>query len=177
MYIGLPVKLGVAQAPWLLHSWTLSGRRCNVPVEALVRFFPKGRLHPDVTVRGPRGNDMWWPWEGIPAPGRRMVFRGRGADLSLPCCLLGKKKSSEYKMILGPQLPSYLLELPSGQHSTDFYVEGLAFPDATFPGLISLTISLLDASKPVGKDGSRRGPWASRQRGEEWVQSPAGEAR
>nr|XP_019608713.1 PREDICTED: protein-arginine deiminase type-4-like [Rhinolophus sinicus] len=59
-----------------------------------------------------------------------------------------KKKSSEYKMILGPQLPSYLLELPGGQHSTDFYVEGLAFPDVTFPGLISLTISLLDASKP-----------------------------
>lgn len=59
-----------------------------------------------------------------------------------------KKQSFEYKVILGPQQPSHLLEVPGGQHSTDFYMEGLAFPDASFPGLISLTISLLDTSKP-----------------------------
>lgn len=39
----------------------------------------------------------------------------------------------------------------------DFYVEGLAFPDVNFPGLISLTVSLLDTSNPVGQDGSPRG--------------------
>ncbi|ELK10466.1 protein-arginine deiminase type-4 [Pteropus alecto] len=55
---------------------------------------------------------------------------------------------SECKAILGPQRPSHLLELPGGQHSTDFYVEGLAFPDANFSGLISLTVSLLDMSNP-----------------------------
>lgn len=60
-------------------------------------------------------------------------------------------------MILGPQQPSQPLKLPSGQHSTDFYVEGLAFADANFPGLISLTVSLLDVSKPVGQDGG--GGW------------------
>ncbi|KAM5270268.1 protein-arginine deiminase type-4 isoform 2-T2 [Hipposideros larvatus] len=60
----------------------------------------------------------------------------------------GKKQSFEYKVILGPQQPSHLLEVPGGQHSTDFYMEGLAFPDASFPGLVSLTISLLDTSKP-----------------------------
>ncbi|XP_016074917.1 PREDICTED: protein-arginine deiminase type-4 [Miniopterus natalensis] len=58
------------------------------------------------------------------------------------------KQLSKYRMILGPQQPSHPLELLSGEHSTDFYVEGLAFPDANFPGLISLTISLLDTSNP-----------------------------
>lgn len=53
-------------------------------------------------------------------------------------------------MVLGPQQFSHCLELPGGQHSTDFYVEGLAFPDVDFEGLIPLTISLLDKSNPVG---------------------------
>lgn len=101
---------------------------------------------------------MRWPWEDIPAPGRRRVFRGREADLRLPCSLPGKKQSFEYKAILGPQQPSHLLEVPGGQHSTAFYMEGLAFPDASFAGLVSLTISLLDTSKPVGKDGGRGEP-------------------
>lgn len=65
-------------------------------------------------------------------------------------------------MVLGPQQPSHPLELPGGQHSVDFYVEGLAFPDVNFPGLISLTISLLDTSNPVGQDGSLRGHPSSR---------------
>ncbi|XP_021056242.1 protein-arginine deiminase type-4 [Mus pahari] len=58
------------------------------------------------------------------------------------------KLPSRYKVALGPQQSSYLLELPGGQHSIDFYVEGLAFPDADFKGLIPLTISLLDKSNP-----------------------------
>ncbi|XP_004678603.1 PREDICTED: protein-arginine deiminase type-4 isoform X2 [Condylura cristata] len=56
------------------------------------------------------------------------------------------KKSSRYRVVLGPQQPSHSLELPGGQHRAHFYVEGLAFPDANFPGLISLTVSLLDIS-------------------------------
>ncbi|XP_008146384.2 protein-arginine deiminase type-4 [Eptesicus fuscus] len=58
------------------------------------------------------------------------------------------KQPSGYRVILGPQQPSHTLELPGGQHSTDFYVEGLTFPDASFPGLIFLTISLLDTANP-----------------------------
>ncbi|XP_023600972.1 protein-arginine deiminase type-4 [Myotis lucifugus] len=58
------------------------------------------------------------------------------------------KQPSGYQVILGPQQPSHLLELPGGQHSTDFYVEGLTFPDANFPGLIFLTISLLSTANP-----------------------------
>lgn len=46
-------------------------------------------------------------------------------------------------MILGPRHPSHPLELQGGHHSADFYVEGLAFPDASFPGLVSLNVSLL----------------------------------
>ncbi|XP_063091674.1 protein-arginine deiminase type-4 isoform X1 [Cavia porcellus] len=52
----------------------------------------------------------------------------------------------KYKAVLGPQQPCHPLALPGGQSSTDFYVEGLAFPDADFPGLISLGVSLLDTS-------------------------------
>ncbi|XP_051027270.1 protein-arginine deiminase type-4 [Acomys russatus] len=58
------------------------------------------------------------------------------------------KLPSRFKVVLGPQQFSHRLELPGGQHSTDFYVEGLAFPDADFQGLISLTVSLLDKSNP-----------------------------
>lgn len=83
---------------------------------------------------------------------------GEDTNLSLLCSLLGGKQLSKYRMILGPQQPSHPLELLSGEHSTDFYVEGLAFPDANFPGLISLTISLLDTSHPVGQRGGEEVP-------------------
>ncbi|XP_069902969.1 protein-arginine deiminase type-4-like [Globicephala melas] len=53
------------------------------------------------------------------------------------------KQPSRYGMILGPRHPSHPLEPQGGHHSTDFYVEGLASPDASFPGLISLNVSLL----------------------------------
>lgn len=79
-------------------------------------------------------------------------------------------------MVLGPQQPSHALELPGGQHSVDFHVEGLAFPDASFSGLVSLTVSLLGASKPVGPE---RGPGLPGS-GPTWggggaVKSPPGE--
>ncbi|XP_062049100.1 protein-arginine deiminase type-4 [Lepus europaeus] len=55
---------------------------------------------------------------------------------------------SRYLAVLGPQQPSHVLELPAGQHHTEFYAEGLSFPDTGFPGLISLCVSLLDTSNP-----------------------------
>nr|XP_060484136.1 protein-arginine deiminase type-4-like [Panthera onca] len=81
-----------------------------------------------------------WPREGIAAPGRSRP--------GPPFSLLGGNQISRYREVLGPKQPCHPLELPGGQHSTDFYVEGLAFPDANFPGLISLTVSLLDTSNP-----------------------------
>ncbi|KAM4872877.1 inactive protein-arginine deiminase type-6-like [Thomomys bottae] len=57
-------------------------------------------------------------------------------------------RPSRYKVVLGPEKNSHCLKLPGDQHCVDFYVEGRAFPDAGFPGLVSLGISLLDTSKP-----------------------------
>nr|XP_012618558.1 protein-arginine deiminase type-4 isoform X1 [Microcebus murinus] len=60
----------------------------------------------------------------------------------------GGRVASRCRVVLGPGQPSHPLKLPGGRHSTDFYVEGLAFPDSDFPGLITLTVSLLDESNP-----------------------------
>ncbi|CAI9165663.1 unnamed protein product [Rangifer tarandus platyrhynchus] len=60
----------------------------------------------------------------------------------------GGRQPSRYSAVLGPERPSHALELPGGRHSTHFYAEGLAFPDASFPGLVSLHLSLLDTSNP-----------------------------
>lgn len=85
----------------------------------------------------------------------------KGTDPSPPCLCLGGTLPPTYKVVLGPQQPCHHLALPDGQHNTDFYVEGLAFPDADFPGLISLGVSLLDTSNPVGQAGAaaRLGGW------------------
>ncbi|EAW94836.1 peptidyl arginine deiminase, type IV, isoform CRA_b [Homo sapiens] len=56
------------------------------------------------------------------------------------------KLSSKCSVVLGPKWPSHYLMVPGGKHNMDFYVEALAFPDTDFPGLITLTISLLDTS-------------------------------
>lgn len=81
--------------------------------------------------------------------------------MSLP----GGKQVSRYRAVLGPEQPCHPLELPGGQHSTDFYVEGLAFPDVNFPGLISLTVSLLDTANPVGRGQPPGTPSPARGRG------------
>ncbi|XP_075418600.1 protein-arginine deiminase type-4-like [Tenrec ecaudatus] len=60
----------------------------------------------------------------------------------------GGKSLSRPRMVLGPKQSSHALQLSGGQQSAIFHVEGLAFPDASFPGLISLGISLLDTSNP-----------------------------
>lgn len=93
---------------------------------------------------------MQGPWEGTSVLRRGDQSHVGTLDLTALCLCLGGKLPSKYKVVLGPQQFSHRLELPGGQHSTDFYVEGLAFPDADFKGLISLTISLLDKSNPVG---------------------------
>ncbi|XP_054031794.1 protein-arginine deiminase type-1 [Dryobates pubescens] len=50
-----------------------------------------------------------------------------------------------YQAVLGPEQLSYVLERPgSGEHT--FYVEGLAFPDLGFSGLVSFSASLLEAT-------------------------------
>ncbi|XP_030145238.3 protein-arginine deiminase type-1-like [Taeniopygia guttata] len=48
-----------------------------------------------------------------------------------------------YKPVLGPDKLSYVLE-HAGQGDSTFYVEGLAFPDRGFTGLVSFSASLLE---------------------------------
>ncbi|XP_027567155.1 protein-arginine deiminase type-1-like isoform X1 [Pipra filicauda] len=48
-----------------------------------------------------------------------------------------------YKPVLGPDKLSYVLD-PVGSGENTFYVEGLAFPDRGFSGLVSFSASLLE---------------------------------
>ncbi|NWU38624.1 PADI1 deiminase, partial [Hylia prasina] len=61
----------------------------------------------------------------------RVFHAARGAALPL------------YKPVLGPDQLSYVLE-HAGHGDSTFYVEGLAFPDRGFSGLVSFSASLLE---------------------------------
>lgn len=56
----------------------------------------------------------------------------------------GGNSLSDYKQVLGPRHLSYNVERQPGERKIRFYVEGLAFPDADFLGLVSLSVSLVD---------------------------------
>ncbi|XP_037010685.2 protein-arginine deiminase type-1 [Artibeus jamaicensis] len=59
-------------------------------------------------------------------------------------CARGGNSLSNYKQVLGPQHLFYEVERQPGERKISFYVEGLAFPDADFSGLVSLSINLVD---------------------------------
>ncbi|XP_006883663.1 PREDICTED: protein-arginine deiminase type-1 [Elephantulus edwardii] len=59
-------------------------------------------------------------------------------------CARGGNSFSNYKQVLGPQHLSYEVERQPGERAISFYVEGLAFPDADFLGLVSFSVSLVD---------------------------------
>uniref|UniRef100_A0A2K6UWN8 Protein-arginine deiminase n=1 Tax=Saimiri boliviensis boliviensis TaxID=39432 RepID=A0A2K6UWN8_SAIBB len=60
-------------------------------------------------------------------------------------CARGGNSLSDYKQVLGPQCRSYQVERQPGEQEIRFYVEGLTFPDNDFPGLVSLSVNLVDA--------------------------------
>ncbi|XP_028369241.1 protein-arginine deiminase type-1 [Phyllostomus discolor] len=64
-------------------------------------------------------------------------------------CARGGHSLSNYKQVLGPQHQSYEVERQPGERKISFYVEGLAFPDADFSGLVSLSVSLVDKAALV----------------------------
>ncbi|XP_035423748.1 protein-arginine deiminase type-1-like [Cygnus atratus] len=68
----------------------------------------------------------------------------------------------QYKPVLGPGKLSYVLDRVGSGENT-FYVEGLAFPDAGFSGLVSFSVSLLEYSPgtPIFTDTVvfRMAPW------------------
>nr|XP_014425051.1 protein-arginine deiminase type-3-like isoform X1 [Pelodiscus sinensis] len=61
------------------------------------------------------------------------VFHARGDDVL-----------QQYEHVLGSHELSYVVEHASGREEDTFYVEGLAFPDADFSGLVSFHVTLLD---------------------------------
>ncbi|NWY71909.1 PADI1 deiminase, partial [Erithacus rubecula] len=62
-----------------------------------------------------------------------------------------------YKPVLGPDKLSYVLE-HAGHGDSTFYVEGLAFPDRGFSGLVSFSASLLEVPHKVRGVGHPRPP-------------------
>ncbi|XP_040613464.1 protein-arginine deiminase type-1 [Mesocricetus auratus] len=58
-------------------------------------------------------------------------------------CARGGTSLSDYKQVLGPYHQEYEVERHPGEGNIRFYVEGLVFPDTNFPGLISLSVSLV----------------------------------
>lgn len=65
-------------------------------------------------------------------------------------CARGGTSLSNYKQVLGPRHSSYVVERHSGERDIQFYVEGLAFPDTSFSGLLSLSVSLVD-TRPLSE--------------------------
>lgn len=60
----------------------------------------------------------------------------------------GSDSYPHYKPVLGPDKLSYVLD-HVGNGENIFYVEGLAFPDAGFSGLVSFSASLLEVPHKV----------------------------
>ncbi|XP_015268053.1 PREDICTED: protein-arginine deiminase type-1-like [Gekko japonicus] len=59
----------------------------------------------------------------------------------------GNASLSSYKPVLGPDKLSYTVDVSGGgKQQRSFFVEGLAFPDAGFEGLLYLNATLLEAS-------------------------------
>ncbi|XP_003413183.2 protein-arginine deiminase type-1 [Loxodonta africana] len=59
-------------------------------------------------------------------------------------CARGGNSLSNYKQVLGPYHLSYEIKRQPGEREISFYVEGLAFPDTDFLGLVSLSVSLVN---------------------------------
>ncbi|XP_054857506.1 protein-arginine deiminase type-1-like [Eublepharis macularius] len=57
----------------------------------------------------------------------------------------GNASLSSYEHVLGSDKLSYTVECSGGKEQNSFFVEGLAFPDAGFDGLVSLNATLLEA--------------------------------
>ncbi|EMP26850.1 Protein-arginine deiminase type-1 [Chelonia mydas] len=64
----------------------------------------------------------------------------------------GSGSLAQYEHVLGSDKLSYVVDRPSGQEEETFYVEGLAFPDADFSGLVSFSVTLLEVSDKNAPD-------------------------
>lgn len=72
-----------------------------------------------------------------------------------------------YVQVLGQRKLYHAVQYTGGAAELDFFVEGLRFPDETFPGLVSIYVSLLETLAEV---------WGSRGRGADGrLQQPEGD--
>ncbi|KAM4885831.1 protein-arginine deiminase type-3-like [Sylvia borin] len=85
----------------------------------------------------------------------RVFYGGSGAELE------------KFKHVLGGSKLAYTVRPGRHCHESVFYVEGLAFPDVAFPGLVSLHVTLLESPEkgllesPIFTDSVvfRMAPW------------------
>ena len=55
----------------------------------------------------------------------------------------------EYKHVLGGEQLAYAVKPSQHQEESIFYVEGLAFPDVSFSGLVAFHVTLLESPEKV----------------------------
>ncbi|XP_008851152.1 protein-arginine deiminase type-6 isoform X2 [Nannospalax galili] len=60
-----------------------------------------------------------------------------------------KDTSCDFELVMGPGKPSYALSPLEDRGKEIFYVEATEFPSASFPGLISFSISLVEGSQDL----------------------------
>uniref|UniRef100_A0A8C9M8M6 Peptidyl arginine deiminase 3 n=1 Tax=Panthera tigris altaica TaxID=74533 RepID=A0A8C9M8M6_PANTA len=102
----------------------------------------QGEGEPRVTALPPRRDSRLWQVRSFPTP-KAGLPAGR---LSL-ACILGRPEDSceAYRHVLGQNKVSYEVPRFHGDEER-FFVEGLSFPDASFTGLVSFHVTLLDDS-------------------------------
>lgn len=83
----------------------------------------------------------------------------------------GTDSHPHYKPVLGPDKLSYVLDhVGSGENI--FYVEGLAFPDVGFSGLVSFSASLLEVPHQVHAPSPAKSPKLEFSTTTPWCISP-----
>ncbi|XP_041275763.1 protein-arginine deiminase type-3-like [Onychostruthus taczanowskii] len=90
-------------------------------------------------TRGPRatfaGHRLLLHLDFSDADKIRVFYGGNGAELEM------------FKPVLGGSKLAYTVRPSRHHHESVFYVEGLAFPDVAFSGLVSLHVTLLESSE------------------------------
>jgi hypothetical protein len=139
------------------HNWPLFMNNClspepkalNTGIDKLVPLLPAWNSA-QLVARGMNqhpSHQMWWPEVGC---------------LSSWLSLLSLEDTfCTFELVLGPGQRSYTLAPAENHRKETFYVEATEFPSASFSGLISFSVSLVEESQdPVGCQGGGV-PWAA----------------
>lgn len=72
-------------------------------------------------------------------------------------CPTGSGELEKFRHVLGGSKLAYSVRPSRHCHESVFYVEGLAFPDLAFSGLVSLHVTLLESPEKVRPGGTGSG--------------------